>query len=188
MKHFFIVLFITFCTVSSSFASERLPNRPYVQSMDGGIFYARCIPAEKEGSKGTTTIYRVEAEADEKLDVYDWYAPEGVILGWSPIVGKVAVMALQGRYNLKDNQVVFSFHIGGQHLHSYTAKNLKEMGVRLSPTSAGMQLEYIASSVEQMPLGTNEYVFVVDVNKGPILQKPTTEKLFFDILTGKIRE
>ena len=109
MKHFLIVLFITFCTVSSSFASTRLPNRPYVQSMDGGIFYARCIPAEKKGSKGTTTIYRVEAEADEKLDVYDWYAPEGVILGWSPIVGKVAVMALQGRYDLQDNQVVFSF-------------------------------------------------------------------------------
>ena len=57
-----------------------------MQSGPDGVFYARCIPAESQGAKGTTTIYRVKADADEVVDRYDWYGPTTVVLGWSPIV------------------------------------------------------------------------------------------------------
>lgn len=82
--------------VDAEAASRAAGNRPYVQASDGGAFYARCLPAGEKGTKGTTTVYRVRSEGDEPVDRYEWYAPGGVFLGWSPIRGKVAVLALGG--------------------------------------------------------------------------------------------
>ena len=70
-------------------AKSRATNFTYVQSGPDGVFYARCIPAEKEGHAGRTEVYRVLEGRDELVDHYDLY-PRGVVLGWSPIAGKVA--------------------------------------------------------------------------------------------------
>ncbi len=156
-------------------ASRPVPNFPYVQSMQMGVFYARCIPEEAEGTKGTTKIYRVRKDQDELVDSYDWYAKKGLVLAWSPIVGKVAVMALGGAPNAApDKQTELSFYLGGKFLNSYTSQDLKEWGADVWQRG-GRGAIFKVLGEEQIP-GTNEYVFSIEIKD---------KKFSFDILTGK---
>lgn len=97
-------------------ASKSSANRPYVQSGPDGVFYARCVPDADTGPAGTTRVYHVGRDKDDLVDAYDWYAQEGATLGWSPIAGKVAVMARRSRAGAE-----LTFHLGGKTLASYTA-------------------------------------------------------------------
>src|SRR5688572_25947004 len=73
MKHYILFAASLFCCIQVCLARSRAANRAYVQSMDGSSpFYARCIPRDPEGNKGTTTIFRVHETGDEKVDTYDW--------------------------------------------------------------------------------------------------------------------
>ena len=110
------VVVVTACLAGQAAAKAR-SNYPYVQSGPDGAFYARCIPAGPDGTEGTTVIYRVQKGADQVVDAYDWYSKKGVVLGWSPIAGKVAVMSLSGKAASEpDKQVEISFYLGGKSL------------------------------------------------------------------------
>jgi hypothetical protein len=158
------------------------PNQPYVACL-GGVFYARAIPDEEKGAKGTTTIYRVRRDTDEVVDRHSWYASGGLHLGWSPIAGKVAAMAVS-RDSAKDpaEQIEFSFYIGANHLMTYTTADLAKMDARVGRAFEGNERESAGLRVvgcEQIPR-TNEYVFRV------VLQTKAGEKTVdFDVLTGK---
>jgi hypothetical protein len=154
-------------------------NGPYVQSMDGpSAFYARCIPDQGEGNKGTTTIYRVRKETDEKIDTYNWYSPEGVVMGWSPIAGKVAVMSLREQAPTREQQIEFRFSLGGTLIHSYTTKDLETMGIKVGQSWDGERAQFKVLGCIQVP-NTNNYDFVIQTSDGVTLA--------FDILTGKLR-
>ena len=171
------VVVVTACLAGQAAAKAR-SNYPYVQSGPDGAFYARCIPAGPDGTEGTTVIYRVQKGADQVVDAYDWYSKKGVVLGWSPIAGKVAVMSLSGKAASEpDKQVELSFYLGGKLLASYTAKDLADWGAdkyRLDTRDERRPM-FSVLGCEQIPL-TNNYVFTIDV---------TGRKLRFDILTGK---
>lgn len=165
---------------ASVLASTPLPNRPYVQSMPGGAFYARCVPDADAGSAGTTTIYRVVKHKDDVIDQYDWYAGRGVVLEWSPLAGKIAVAARGGPAPAgapPEKRPELSFHLGGKLLASYTAADLAEFGARPGRllSSDGRWHGIKDGRGEQVP-GTNEYHFVVELDGTPAR---------FDIRTGK---
>ena len=167
------------CCVPTCLAMKRVGNEPYVQAMDGpSVFYARCVPDDAEGNKGRTTIFRVRRTADEKLDTYDWYSPEGVILGWSPLAGKVAAMSLLEPASARDKQIEFAFHLGGKLLASYTTASLESMGIEIGRSREGDRAQFKVLGCIQVP-GTNEYNFVIESSRG--------RKYAFDILTGKPR-
>ena len=173
---------VLFAVAASAAGSPPVPNGPYVQSMDGGAFYARCVPAADAGPAGTTKVYRVGRDADELVDTYDWYAQEGVVLGWSPLAGKVTVMARGGKPGPDGRRVELSFHLGGRQLAAYTAADLEELGVEvpLRRTPSGRpepRADVRAVRCEQVP-GTNEYDFVVESGG---------RQFRFDILTGRSR-
>jgi hypothetical protein len=171
------VLVVTACPAGQAAAKAR-SNYPYVQSGPDGVFYARCIPAGADGTEGTTTIYRVQKDADQVVDTYDWYSKAGVVLGWSPIAGKVAVMSLSGKAaSDPDKQVEISFYLGGKLLTSYTTKDLVGWGAdkyRLD-TRDEKRAMFNVVGCQQIPR-TNKYVFTIEI-KG--------KQLRFDILTGK---
>jgi hypothetical protein len=154
--------------------ADKASNRPYVQSGPDGALYARCIPNALTGSAGSTRVYNVGREKDDLIETYDWYAEGGVSLGWSPIAGKVAVMA-------RRNGAELSFYLGDKLLASYTLGDLGKLGVEVGKrrTTAGpeVQSEFRVVGCEQVP-GTNDYDFVIE-SKG--------KRLAFDILTGKPR-
>lgn len=163
------------------FGLSRPANGAYVQSMDGpSIFYARCVPDGLEGTAGVTTIYRVRAEKDEVVDTYRWFSPRGVILGWTPMAGKVAVMSFGEPGSNSDEGVEISFHLGGQLLHSYTTSDLKALGIQVGPSvERKLAAQFKVVGCVQVPR-TNEYDFVIESRDGV--------RLSFDILTGKVRE
>ncbi len=160
----------------AAFAKEAA-DRPYVQSGPEGIFYARCIPHDTTGFAGFTDIYRVQKEHDELVDHYDWFTKRGVVLGWSPIVGKVAVLAIHNDAPTSlDKQIEISFHLGGKFLKSWTTTDLKRLGAELGVSRpGGKRAVFQIVGYEQIP-STNEYVFTLQFGKD--------KKVSFDILTG----
>jgi hypothetical protein len=157
-------------------------NQPYVACL-GGVCYARAIPDEEKGTKGTTTIYRIRRDKDQVVEQHAWFAGGGLHLGWSPIAGKVAAMAVH-REPAKDlaEQVEFRFFIGDQPLATYTTADLIKMGARQDRNAEGdgrAHADVRVVGCEQIH-GTNEYVFRV------VLNTLGGEKTIdFDVLTGR---
>jgi hypothetical protein len=163
-------------------AAKLAVNRPYVTSMKGGAFYARAIPSGKWDAAGFTDIYRVGMEKDERVAHYEWYTREGLVLGWSPIAGDVAVMArLRVPTNAPDKQVELSFYFGGKLLRSWTTVDLQKLGVPVGLAGedgpATPCAEFRLGGCEQIP-GSNEYVFRI--------QFAGDKTASFDILTGEL--
>jgi hypothetical protein len=164
--------------VAPASAGKVGPNRSYLQTGPDGVYYARCVPEAETGRAGTTKVYQVGPEKDVLVDSYDWYTPSGVVLGWSPIAGKVAVMARGGKVVEGAELVELSFHLGGKHLASYTAEDLRKLGVELTKRTDATRVDLGLVGCEQVP-GTNHYLFVVEAGG--------KKRLTFDILTGKPR-
>jgi len=177
LKLFFALLFVVLGP-GISVASKPVPNRAYVQSGPDGVFYARCIPEENTGTKGTTNIFRVAIDEDVLVDSYDWYSPRTVLLGWSPIAGKVAVMSMQEERVPNDDSVQFSFHLGGQLLRAYTTEDLRGLGIKIPKIAKRPYFAYRAIGCEQVPGEANVYVFSI---KGS-----NNKKYSFDITTGEL--
>ena len=179
---FWALLIITMLAFSANADAKRAANFPYVKSDLDGFFYARCIPAKVEGRDGVTEIYHVKSDKDELVDRYTWYSKQGLFLGWSPIVGKIAVMSLdKERGKPLDQQIEFSIYLGGKLLKSHTTNDLLKLGARLnrihSDNDLGDGAVFEARGCEQIP-GTNDYVFSIIVAENT--------KLSFDILTGEL--
>ncbi len=167
-------------------AAKSAGNRPYVVTMDGlSPFYARCIPDGDRGSKGTTRILRVRREGDAVVATHAWYNRRGLVLGWSPKAGKVAVMRTRQDAGLPaEEQIEFSFYIGDSFLRSYTTADLVELGAGLEPDrnareyGLGVQSKRAVYRVEgcKQAWCTNDYYFSVRLDE--------RRALSFDILTG----
>ena len=159
--------------------AKEAPNRPYVQFGPGGVFYARCIPAAATGTSGSTEVYKVQTDRDERVDRYDWYTKHGVVLGWSPVAGKVAVLAIRPQpSNSADKQVELSFYLGGKLLKSWTTAQLQSLGADDVVEKPGERHAMIqVLGCEQIP-GSNESVFIIQI--------ANAKKLSFDILTGDL--
>jgi hypothetical protein len=179
MKRFRCLAVLVCVVVTSAADAFKEARRPYVQSGPDGVFYARCLPRDATGSAGSTSIYKVHAEKDELVDRYDWFTQRGVVLGWSPIAGKVAVMALlEDSPTTPDKQVELSFYLGGAHLKSWTTAELEKLGAEVSFSHRGGQRAvFQVLGCEQIPR-TNQYVFTIQLARD--------KKVAFDILTGDL--
>ncbi len=163
-------------------AAKAAANRPYVESMKGGAFYARCIPSGKFDSAGSTDVYRVGMEKDERVAHYDWYSRDGLVLGWSPIAGEVAVMARRSEpADSPDKQIELGFYLGGKLLRSWSTAELQKLGATVGWVKAEKPMvrgaEFQLGGWEQVD-NSNEYVFTVQFAGG--------KKASFDILTGEV--
>ncbi|HOX56393.1 MAG TPA: hypothetical protein P5205_07085 [Candidatus Paceibacterota bacterium] len=163
-------------------AAKLAVNRPYVACIQGGTYYARCVPSGKSDSAGSTDIYRVGREKDERVTHFDWYSRDGLVLGWSPIAGEVAVVARPGEpADTPDKQIELSFYLGGKHLRSWTTADLQELGATVG---GAMEAEPVTRRAEFQLGGweqidnSNEYVFSIQFAGG--------KKVSFDILTGGV--
>ena len=173
---------------TSGAAAKSAGNRPYVAAFEEqSPFYARCIPAKSTGNEGTTQILRLRPEGDEVIATYAWYNRNGIVMGWSPKAGKVAVMRVRQDEGLAvEKQIEFSFYLGDQFLRSYTTADLVKLGAKVERDASAIEDGLGASSkravyrVEgcKQVWGTNDYYFSVRLDE--------TQTLSFDILTGKL--
>jgi hypothetical protein len=105
-------------------ADEEASNRTYVQSATYGTYYAKSIPAESYGTKGTTRIYLVQEKDDQLVTTFDWYAPQIALMGTSKgcAVVRFGVWA-RGRKASPD-ELAIAFYLNGKLLHSYSTLDL----------------------------------------------------------------
>ncbi len=185
MKKIFVVSVFLVSWVSILFAKQAA-NYPYIQSGLDGFYYVRSIPEDNWIQKGYTEVYKVGKETDELIDTYNWYSRGQLFLGWSPKIGKVAVISLEDKENpmqeeLKPKKYRLSFYLGGKHLRTYTSKDLSEMGlIREVVLSYGVPGDFKIIGVQQIP-GTNDNDYVFS------LQKEDNSKIIsFDITTGEL--
>jgi hypothetical protein len=188
MKRSLIMASLMILTTCSYVVAKGAGNRPYVAAFENqSSFYARCMPAKKIGSEGTTQIMRIRKEGDEVIATYVWYNRNGLVLGWSPKAGKVAVMRVREDEGLlADKQIEFSFYLGDQFLRSYTTHDLVKLGAKMERDWRANENGFDASSkraaysVEgcKQAWNTNDYYFSVKLNEAQTLN--------FDILTGKL--
>lgn len=172
------VLILFLIVASPALAWKPVANRAYVTAGPDGVLYARSTPQEASGDVGVTEVFQVKTEGDEKLDRYEWYNADGLVLAWSPIAGKVGVMRLKQNTGKEPNdQIEFSFYIGGKHLRSYTTAELLKFGADLIADypRGNKRAGYTVVGSEQIP-GSNHYVYAILIKD---------KKLQFDILTGK---
>jgi hypothetical protein len=189
------IAFVICAVVSSSSAmtiskamAKSAGNGPYAVAMEeAGPIYARCIPEEKDGNKGLTQIMMVQKEGDKVVTSYDWYNRNGLVLGWSPVAGKVAVMRLRQEERLpQEKQIEFSFYLGDRLLRSYTTADLVKLGAGTELDAAAVERginEFTKRAVYRVDgcrqvWNTNDYFFSVKLD--------ATRTLAFDILTGDL--
>lgn len=154
-------------------ACKRSENRANVTAIDEGIFYARSIPASSVGIEGKTDIYLVGVNEDKKIDSYNWFNRNQLVLAWSPVVGKVAVL----KYDPENEDAALAFYIGGKFLKSYSYVELQKLGVKTINKYCGTHLGLKILGQEQIP-NTNDYVFKIEFESSGIKM--------FDITTGEI--
>jgi hypothetical protein len=172
----FLLVTALILSAPEAFAFQDAGNRPYVQSGPSGIFYARCIPETNNGPAGVTEVYRVSKEGDHLVDRYEWFTKHGVVLGWSPIAGKVALLAIRKDEPVApDKQVEISICLGGKLLKSWTTAEFQSLGAKVERSHyGGERAVFTVAGCEQIP-GTNEYIFVVSFGD---------KKVSLDVLTG----
>lgn len=159
-------------------AYKEVGNFSYVQSGPDGVFYARAIPVARTSLEvGKTDVYRVQATGDELIDSYPWYTKHGVLLGWSPIAGKVTLLARRKPDPLAiEAQVELSLYVGGELVRHVTTADLKRLGAPAdlsSPSTERARFQML--SCEQVP-GTNDYVYNIRLGDDKIIS--------LNILTG----
>jgi hypothetical protein len=172
------VLVLSLIMASPALAWKPVANRGYVTAGPDGVLYARSIPSQASGDAGVTEIFQVKTEGDQKLDRYEWYNAAGLILAWSPIAGKVGIMRLKQDTGKEPNeQIEFSFYIGGKHLRSYTTADLLRFGADLIADypRGTKRAGYTVVGAEQIPR-SNDYVYSILIKD---------KKVQFDVLTGK---
>jgi hypothetical protein len=173
---------------SSEAVAKSAGNRPYVVGAGKpSPFYARCIPDESRGSKGTTQLLCIRRDGDEVIATYAWYNRHGLVMGWSPKAGKVAVMRVKQDEGLAiEKQIELSFYLGDQFLRSYTTADLATLGAKVQrdphaiEAGLGTSSKRAVYSIEgcKQAWNTNDYYFSVRLD-----EKRT---LSFDILTGNL--
>ena len=188
MRRFIATAILLAIAFSSSAAAKSAENRPYVAVFAGqSPFYARCLPDDSRGNKGTTQVLRVQREGDEAITTYAWYNRHGLVMGWSPKAGKVAVMRMKQDAGLPiEKQIEFSFYLGRQFLRSYTTADLAKLGAKVQldaqavEDGLGVSSKRAVYRVEgcKQAWNTNDYYFSVRLDE--------TQTLAFDILTGNL--
>ncbi len=71
-----IVVLLSLVMATTSLADVERPNSPRVFVSDYQECYAKSVPAEDHGDRGTTSIYRVEVGNDRLIFTYPWYSQQ----------------------------------------------------------------------------------------------------------------
>ena len=105
-------------------ADEEASNGIYVQSGEGGSYYAKSIPAESYGSKGTTRVYLVKEKEDQLVETFDWYAPRIALMGTSKGCAVVRFGSWPRGHVASAEELAIAFYLNGKLLHSYSTLDI----------------------------------------------------------------
>ena len=74
MARFCAVAALILIARTQAYADQEASNRAYVRASEDGQLYARSVPDDLFGTKGTTTVYRVKGGKDTVFASFPWYS------------------------------------------------------------------------------------------------------------------
>lgn len=139
--------------------------------------YAKSVPSEAYGQKGTTRIFRVSEDRDALICEYDWYASE-IQLGGPGDATLVRFGPWQRGREPQTNHLALGIYRDGTMLREYSTLEMKNLG-------SGVSESVSHYTVFARPRGFrwlkgDEYVFEVEGVGGRVFR--------FDVSTGAILE
>ena len=122
-----IILGVAF-VVATTYADQEVVNGPYVRACDYGIIYARAVPADGDDREaGTTRIYRVREQEDQKDELwttYNWYAQDMVIAWTGKGVCVIRFGPWPRGHKATADQLAVAFYLEGKLLKSYSTLDI----------------------------------------------------------------
>lgn len=159
-------------------ADNEAGNQPHVTSSEWGQFYAKSVPAENYGLKGTTKVYQVQPEQDQLLYTYDWYASTLYVEGFA---GLETVYVVQmgpwprGHEALEDHLAI-AFYKNERLVRSYSTLDIAGDPQNVQWTVSHYQV-FGKRHGFRRPFG-NQLVFDIEDAKGSMLS--------FNVDTGEL--
>ena len=118
----FTFALVLFCAHAR--ADQEGGNSPYVQSQDHGAYFAKAVPAEAYGGKGTTRIYLMREKEDQLVQTFDWYAPRIALTGTSKGSAVVRIGSWPRGDKANADELAIAFYLNGKLLRSYSTLDI----------------------------------------------------------------
>ncbi|NND64985.1 MAG: hypothetical protein HKM24_03375 [Gammaproteobacteria bacterium] len=96
-----------------------------------GNFYAKSVPSERYGLKGSTKVYQVTNNDDLLLHSYDWYSPQIYVDGFVSSVYVIQMGPWQRGHEASEDHHAIAFYKNDQLLKKYSTKEIIEMGATI---------------------------------------------------------
>jgi hypothetical protein len=167
---------LVWLTLTVGDADQEAGNRSYVAASASGQFYAKSVPHEPYGLKGSTRIYQVGDPDDVLLHTYDWYTPQIFLEGF---LGTRDVYVVEtGPWHrgaqASPGHLALAFHKNGTLVRQYSTLEIAGRPENVS-ASVSHYVVFRRLAGFRRPYG-NQLVFDVELHDG--------RALTFDVDTG----
>ena len=170
------VLASVMCTAAR--ADDEAANRVYVRAGQGGMRYAKTIPAESHGQKGKTLVYKVQEGADRLETEYPWYANR-LYLGGAGDQTVVRLGPWRRGQEPKEGDLAIGIYRAGKTIKEYQCLDLVKAGWQVETSVSHYAISRKVSGFQWMGKG-DKYAFVVVAVSGKVFA--------FDIDTGELTD
>jgi hypothetical protein len=119
-------------------ADQEASNTPFIRADQWGRCYAKAVPSESYGAKGTTKVYMVQPGDDALLYTFDWYSNniylQCVVGRPNEQIGLSLVRFgpwARGR-DASTEDVALAFYFRGQLVRQYSTLDIAESAANVS--------------------------------------------------------
>ncbi|HUG81936.1 MAG TPA: hypothetical protein VML01_09750 [Bryobacterales bacterium] len=167
----------------AAYADEEASNTAHVAASEYGRCYAKSVPAESYGGKGTTNVFLVGDSQDTLAHSYDWFSQRvwiecNVSDGLTPTGVSVVRFGPWARgHAASSGHLAIGFYFKGKMLKDYST-----LDIAGDPENVSTSVSHYTVFEEvrgYRRLGGNEAVFEVKTTDG--------RTLAFDAATGELR-
>lgn len=177
-----VVVLATLIFATAAYADQEASNTAHVAASEYGRCYAKSVPAERYGSKGTTLVWQVSEGQDTLVHSYDWFSQQihlacNVSDGLTPV--GIAVVRFgpwaRGREASREHLAI-GFYFKGKKLMEYST-----LDIAGDPENVSASVSHY-TVFEEVPgyrrLDGNKAVFEIKTSDGRVLS--------FDAATGEL--
>ena len=164
------------------YGDEEGSNIPHVQAAQYGQCYAKSVPAELYGSKGTTHVFRVGRDRDVPLTTYDWFSQRiyltcNVSDNKTPVGVSVVRLGPWPRgHAASADHLSIAFYFKGKELRKYSTLDIAGKPDNVSRSVSHYTV--IEKVLGYRRLSGNQSAFEVGTTDGRLVS--------FDLATGEI--
>jgi hypothetical protein len=149
-------------------ADVERPNSPRIFVDDYHECFAKSIPADDYGDRGTTAIYRVEAGTDRLISTFPWYTQQVFIRCIAPspcpfIIQVVRIGPWARGSQATGKDLAIALYLDGRLLHSYSTLDIAKTSTNVERSSNHYS---VFSAIPGYERGAGVDLFIVETIDG----------------------